>query len=89
MRAAMKAILDSKQVATLVPTTVLARQHYLTAKQRFAGFPVNIESFSRFSTAAQQRQTIAGLRSGAVDLVVGTHKLLQKEIDSKTWAYSS
>ena len=83
MRAAMKAILDSKQVAILVPTTVLARQHYLTAKQRFAGFPVNIESFSRFSTAAQQRQTIAGLRSGAVDLVVGTHKLLQKEIEFK------
>ena len=83
LRAAMKAILDSKQVAILVPTTVLARQHYLTAKQRFAGFPVNIESFSRFSTAAQQRQTIAGLRSGAVDLVVGTHKLLQKEIEFK------
>ena len=83
LRAAMKAILDSKQVAILVPTTVLARQHYLTAKQRFAGFPVNIESFSRVSTAAQQRQTIAGLRSGAVDLVVGTHKLLQKEIEFK------
>ncbi len=79
----MKAILDSKQVAILVPTTVLARQHYLTAKQRFAGFPVNIDLFSRFSTAAQQRQTIAGLRSGAVDLVVGTHKLLQKEIEFK------
>ena len=80
LRAAMKAILDSKQVAILVPTTVLAQQHYLTACKRFEGFPVNVDVLSRFRTAAQQRQTLAGLRAGSVDLIVGTHKLLQKDI---------
>ena len=80
LRAAMKAVLDSKQVAILVPTTVLAQQHYVTACKRFEGFPVNIEVLSRFRTPAQQRQTLAGLRAGTVDLVVGTHKLLQKDV---------
>ena len=83
LRAAMKAILDSKQVAILVPTTVLAQQHYLTACKRFEGFPVNVDVLSRFRTAAQQRQTLANLRAGSVDLIVGTHKLLQKDIQFK------
>ena len=83
LRAAMKAMLDGKQVAILVPTTVLARQHFLTAKKRFAGFPVNIDLLSRFSSAARQRQTVTAISSGTVDLVVGTHKLLQKDITFK------
>lgn len=80
LRAAMKAVLDSKQVAILVPTTVLAQQHYVTASKRFEGFPVNIEVLSRFRTPAQQRRAVQGLRAGTVDLIVGTHKLLQKDI---------
>ena len=80
LRAAMKAILDGKQVAILVPTTVLAQQHYTTAVSRFRGFPVHIGVLSRFSTPAQQRKTLADLRSGMLDLVVGTHKLLQKDV---------
>ncbi len=76
LRAAMKAILDSKQAAILVPTTVLAQQHYATAVRRFAGFPVNVDVLSRFRTAAQQKRTLAALRAGSVDLLIGTHKLL-------------
>ena len=83
LRAVMKAIMDGKQVAILVPTTVLAQQHYQTAVARFRGFPVNIDVLSRFRTAAQQRQTVANLRSGNVDLIIGTHKLLQKGIEYK------
>ena len=80
LRAAMKAVLDSKQVAILVPTTVLAQQHFITATRRFEGFPVNIEVLSRFRSPAQQKQALAGLRAGTVDLIVGTHKLLQKDV---------
>ncbi len=80
LRAVMKAIMDGKQVAILVPTTVLAQQHYQTAIARFRGFPVNIDVLSRFRTPAQQKKTIQNLRSGAVDLIIGTHKLLQKTI---------
>ena len=80
LRAAMKAMLDSKQVAILVPTTVLAQQHYVTACRRFEGFPVNIEVLSRFRSQAQQKRALAGLRAGSVDLIIGTHKLLQKEV---------
>ena len=83
LRAVMKAIMDGKQVAILVPTTVLAQQHYQTAVSRFRGFPVNIDVLSRFRTAAQQRQTVANLRAGSVDLIIGTHKLLQKNIEYK------
>ena len=83
LRAVMKAIMDGKQVAILVPTTVLAQQHYQTAVSRFRGFPVNIDVLSRFRTAAQQRQTIANLRAGSVDLIIGTHKLLQKNVEYK------
>ena len=80
LRAAMKAMLDSKQVAILVPTTVLAQQHYVTACRRFEGFPVTIEVLSRFRSPAQQKRALAGVRAGTVDLIVGTHKLLQKDV---------
>ena len=83
LRAVMKAVMDGKQVAILVPTTVLAQQHYQTAVSRFRGFPVNIDVLSRFRTAAQQRQTVSNLRAGSVDLIIGTHKLLQKTIEYK------
>ena len=83
LRAAMKAILDGKQVAILVPTTVLAQQHYTTAVSRFRGFPVNIGVLSRFCTAAQTRKTLADLRAGTLDLIIGTHKLLQKDVAFK------
>ena len=83
LRAVMKAILDGKQAAILVPTTVLAQQHYTTAVARFRGFPVNIGVLSRFCTAAQQRKTLADLAAGTLDLVIGTHKLLQKDVRFK------
>ena len=83
LRAVMKAIMDGKQVAILVPTTVLAQQHYQTAIARFRGFPVNIDVLSRFRSAAEQKRTLQNLRSGSVDLVIGTHKLLQKSVEFK------
>lgn len=83
LRAVMKCIMDGKQAAILVPTTVLAQQHYQTAIARFRGFPVNIDVLSRFRTPAEQKRTVANLRSGGCDLVIGTHKLLQKTIEFK------
>ena len=83
LRAVMKAVLDSKQVAILVPTTVLAQQHYQTTVSRFRGFPVNVDVLSRFRTAAQQKKTLQDVRAGTVDIVIGTHKLLQKSIEFK------
>ena len=83
LRAVMKAVMDSKQVAILVPTTVLAQQHYHTAVSRFRGFPVNIDVLSRFRTPTEQNRTLQNLRSGTVDLVIGTHKLLQKSVQFK------
>ena len=83
LRAVMKAIMDGKQAAILVPTTVLAQQHYQTAVSRFRGFPVNIDILSRFRTPTQQKRTIQNLQAGAVDIVIGTHKLLQKNIQFK------
>ncbi len=83
LRAVMKAIMDGKQVAILVPTTVLAQQHYQTAVARFRGFPVNIDVLSRFRTTAQQNKTLQNLKAGLVDLVIGTHKLLQKSVQFK------
>ena len=83
LRAVMKAIMDGKQVAILVPTTVLAQQHYQTAISRFRGFPVNIDVLSRFRTPTEQKKTLANLRSGGVDLIIGTHKLLQKTVEFK------
>ena len=83
MRAVMKAIMDGKQVAILVPTTVLAQQHYQTALARFRGFPVNIDVLSRFRSPTEQKRTVQNLASGTVDLIIGTHKLLQKTIRFK------
>ena len=83
LRAVMKAIMDGKQVAILVPTTVLAQQHYQTAVARFRGFPVNVDVLSRFRSANEQRRTLQKLRAGQVDLIIGTHKLLQKSIEFK------
>ncbi len=83
LRAVMKAIMDGKQVAILVPTTVLAQQHYQTAISRFRGFPVNIDVLSRFRTPAQQKATLHKLRAGSIDLIIGTHKLLQKTVEFK------
>ena len=80
IRAAFKAIQDGKQVAFLVPTTILAQQHYNTFTQRMKDFPVTVELMSRFRTPAQQKQAIAGLKSGHVDIVIGTHRLLSKDI---------
>jgi transcription-repair coupling factor (superfamily II helicase) len=76
LRAAFKAIQDGKQVAILCPTTLLVRQHMETFKDRFKGFPVNIEALSRFQSSTEVKQTLAGLSNGAVDLVIGTHRLL-------------
>ena len=83
LRAVMKAIMDGKQVAILVPTTVLAQQHYHTALSRFRGFPVNIDVLSRFKTPAEQKRTLQNLKCGQVDLIIGTHKLLQKTVQFK------
>jgi transcription-repair coupling factor (superfamily II helicase) len=80
MRAAFKAVCDSKQVAVLAPTTVLAFQHLETFKRRFAAFPARIEMLSRFRTAAEQKQTLAALEAGKVDVVIGTHRLLSKDV---------
>ncbi|MBQ7344658.1 MAG: transcription-repair coupling factor [Oscillospiraceae bacterium] len=83
LRAVMKAVMDGKQVAILVPTTVLAQQHYQTAISRFRGFPVNIDVLSRFRSPKEQQRTVQNLRAGSVDLIIGTHKLLQKSIQFK------
>jgi transcription-repair coupling factor (superfamily II helicase) len=83
VRAAFKAINDGKQVAVLVPTTVLAQQHHRTMSNRLARFPVRVEVLSRFRTPAQQQRVIDGLRTGAVDLVVGTHRLLSQDVEFK------
>ncbi len=80
VRAAFKAIMDGKQVAMLVPTTVLAEQHFQTFDERFKGFPVRVVSLSRFKSRAQQKQVLEGLKKGTVDLVVGTHRLLQSDV---------
>ena len=83
LRAVMKAVMDGKQVAILVPTTVLAQQHYQTAVSRFRGFPVNIDVLSRFRSPKLQQQTMRNVAAGNVDLIIGTHKLLQKSIQFK------
>ena len=83
LRAVMKCILDGKQAAILVPTTVLAQQHYATACGRFRDFPVKIEVVSRFTTAKEQKRILAAAKNGGVDLLIGTHKLLQKSVEFK------
>jgi transcription-repair coupling factor (superfamily II helicase) len=80
MRAAFKAVSDSKQVAVLAPTTILAFQHFETFKQRFAAFPVRIEMLSRFRSAAEQKKILAEVEAGKVDVVIGTHRLLSKDV---------
>ncbi len=80
MRAAFKAVLDGKQVAILVPTTVLAEQHYHTFKDRFKEYPVAIEVLSRFRSASQQKKIVMDLHKGAIDIIIGTHRLLSKDV---------
>ncbi|MGA8074746.1 MAG: DEAD/DEAH box helicase, partial [Candidatus Acidiferrales bacterium] len=80
MRAAFKAVGDSMQVAVLAPTTVLAFQHYETFRRRFAAFPVRIEMLSRFRTAREQKKILAEVEAGRVDIVIGTHRLLSKDV---------
>ncbi len=83
LRAAFKAVMDGKQVAMLVPTTVLAQQHYETFRQRLAAFPVRIEMLSRFRDAKQQQDTIRKLAAGEMDIVIGTHRLVQADVKFK------
>ena len=80
LRAVMKCVLDGKQAAILAPTTVLAQQHFNTACNRFRSFPVEIRVLSRFQTPGQSRQILADLRAGKIDLLIGTHKLIQKDV---------
>ena len=83
LRAVMKCVLDGKQAAILVPTTVLAQQHYATALNRFRSFPVRIEVLSRFKTPAQKKQILQDAAAGKIDLLIGTHSLLQKSLHFK------
>ncbi len=83
VRAAFKAMIDNKQVALLVPTTILAQQHYKTFSERFRDYPVTVEMLSRFRTGEEQGRTIESLKKGGTDLVVGTHRLLQKDVEFK------
>ena len=83
LRAAMKCILDGKQAAILVPTTVLAQQHYATAAARFRAFPVTVEVLSRFRSPKQVKQVLERVKDGRVDLLIGTHKLLAKNVEFK------
>jgi transcription-repair coupling factor (superfamily II helicase) len=83
MRAAFKAIMDGKQVGVLVPTTILAQQHFLTFRERLAGFPINLKVLSRFQTPKEQAVTLNGLITGEVDLVIGTHRLLSGDVHFK------
>jgi len=83
LRAAFKAVMDSKQVAFLVPTTILAQQHYNTIKERFASFPVRVDVLSRFRTRAEQKAIIENVKNGVIDIIVGTHRLLSKDVAFK------
>ena len=83
LRAAFKCVSDGLQVAVLVPTTILAWQHYQTMLSRFRGFPVKVEMLSRFRTAGQQREILKDLKCGKIDVIVGTHRLLQKDVGFK------
>src|SRR5262249_16475185 len=80
MRAAFKAVMDGKQAAFLAPTTILAFQHEKTLKERFAGFPVRIDMVSRFRSKGEQKQSLTDLEGGKVDIMVGTHRLLSKDV---------
>lgn len=83
LRAAFKCVADGKQVAILAPTTILAFQHYQTAIKRFQGFPVSIEMLSRFRTKQQEEQIIKDVKNGRIDIIIGTHKILQKNMGFK------
>ncbi len=83
IRAAFKAVQDGKQVAVLVPTTLLVQQHFNTFSERFAGFPVKLASLSRFNTASESKKVISALATGTIDVVIGTHRLLSSDISFK------
>ena len=83
IRAAFKSVMNGKQVAILAPTTVLAQQHYQNFRERMSDYPVNVSVLSRFRTAAEQRRTVQGLRDGGVDIVIGTHRLISKDVQFK------
>lgn len=83
IRAAFKTVQDSKQVAYLVPTTILARQHYMTFAERMENYPIHIEMMSRFRTPKQQKETIENLKTGKTDIVIGTHRILSKDMNFK------
>ena len=83
LRAAFKSVNDGMQVGMLVPTTVLAQQHYATFSERLSPFPVKVEVLSRFRTPKEQQEVIEGLKDGSVDIVIGTHRLLQKDVQFK------
>lgn len=80
LRAAFKCVMDGKQAAILAPTTILAQQHYNTCIQRFANFPVNIDVLSRFRTPSEQAKVLANLKNGNIDIIIGTHRLLQEDL---------
>ncbi|MHA7304935.1 transcription-repair coupling factor [Arthrobacter sp. TMN-49] len=83
VRAAFKAVQDGKQVAVLVPTTLLAQQHFETFNERFSGFPVRVAALSRFQTTKESKEIVEGVRTGSVDVVIGTHRLLSKDFGFK------
>jgi transcription-repair coupling factor (superfamily II helicase) len=83
IRAAFKAVMDGKQVAVLVPTTVLAQQHLETFRERFEGFPVTIDVLNRFRSRSETQKVLQGLRDGSIDIIIGTHRLLQKSVKFK------
>ncbi len=83
IRAAFKAVMGGKQVALLVPTTVLAQQHYQNFRERMSDYPVTVECLSRFRTQAEQRKVVAGLKDGSVDIVIGTHRLISRDVQFK------
>jgi transcription-repair coupling factor (superfamily II helicase) len=80
IRAAFKSAMEGKQVAVLVPTTILAQQHYETFRERFAGYPINIQVLSRFRSRKEQNEAIKGIKSGTVDVIIGTHRLLSQDL---------
>ncbi|KAA2301273.1 DEAD/DEAH box helicase, partial [Clostridioides difficile] len=80
IRAAFKAAIEGKQVAVLVPTTILAQQHFETFRERFSGYPFNIHVLSRFRSRKEQNETAKGIKAGTVDIVIGTHRLLSQDL---------
>jgi transcription-repair coupling factor (superfamily II helicase) len=83
LRAAFKAVMDGRQVAVLVPTTVLAQQHYTTFSERLAAFPVKVSMLSRFRTKKEQEEIVRDMGAGKLDIVIGTHMLLSKNVQFK------